>query len=371
MSIPWKALIFMGAAGVLSIATAPVRAQDPGSDEEREIQVTVISDDLPLPPGDHAVTVPVGIQEEGTGEEREFKVCIGDDLPLCCGEKAFALALGEPGKGANKTKRIVLRTNGNDDRPRLGVVLRFEMSDKTDPKGAYVQAVTPGSPADEAGVKVGDIIVKFNGQPLGASPKAGDDQSPPAKRLVDLARKLGDGEKVSLEILRGEKAINLDVVARKLEGKNVFTWNGDGEDFDIEKYIQGDLPDFNFSLNSDEWLDMEMVSINPDLGDYFGTTEGLLVVKAPESSLGIRAGDVILKIGDRKATSPSQAFRVLHSYDAGETVTLEVLRKQKHQTLQIKVPEDEENHRSHSRMIRIPKPPVPPHPPVPAAANRG
>jgi hypothetical protein len=160
-------------------------------------------------------------------------------------------------------------------------------------------------------------------------------------------------------------------VARKLEGKSTFTWNGDGEDFDIEKYMQGDLPDFNFSLNCDEWLDMELVAINPDLGEYFGSTEGLLVVKAPESSLGIKAGDVLLKIGDRKATSPSQAFRVLQSYDAGETVTLEVLRKQKRQTLQVKVPDDEENHGTHSRTIRIPKPPPPPHPPTSTGARRG
>jgi S1-C subfamily serine protease len=368
MNIPWKALVFLGAAGVLSIATAPVRAQDPGSDGAREIQVT-ISDDLP--PGDHAITVQAAGLEQASDEEREIEVSVSDDLPHSCGEKAFAIALGEPGKKNMKTKRIVISSNGNDDRPRLGVVLRFEMSDKTDPKGAYVQAVTPGSPADEAGVKVGDIIVKFNNQPLGASPKAGDDQSPPATRLVELARKLGDGEKVSLEILRGDKALNLDVVARKLEGKSVFTWNGDGEDFDFGKFAEGDLPSRDFFFGCEGWLDMELVSVNPDLGEYFGATEGLLVVKAPESSLGIRAGDVLLKIGERKATTPSQAFRVLQSYDAGESVTLEVLRKQKHQTLQVNIPEDEENRGSHSRMIRVPKPPTPPPPPASVGARRG
>jgi membrane-associated protease RseP (regulator of RpoE activity) len=364
MNIPWKALVFLGAAGVLSIATAPVRAQDPGqekgqkqgSSEERQIEVTV-GDDLPLSPA------------EG---EREIKVTIGDDLPLCGGDHALTLALCSPDKKVNKTKRIVIRTDG-EDRPRLGVVLRFEKSSKTDPKGAYVQAVTPGSPADEAGVKVGDVITKFNGQPLGASSKVEDGQSPPAAHLVDLARKLGDGEKVSLEILRGDKTLNLDVVARKLEDKNVFTWNGDGEDFDFDfdQLKEGNFMPFQFCFGGEEWLDMELVSMNPDLGEYFGTGEGLLVVKAPESSLGIKAGDVILKVGDRKTSSPSQAFRVLQSYEAGETVPIEVVRKQKHQTLQVKIPEDGERRGEHSRTMRPPKPPAPPPPPTPVGARRG
>jgi len=90
------------------------------------------------------------------------------------------------------------------------------------------------------------------------------------------------------------------------------------------------------------WGGIELVKLNPDLGDYFGTREGVLVVRAPEdSSLVLKGGDVIISIGDRKPTSPEQAMRILRSYDAGETVTLDVLRKQKHVTVTWKVPERE------------------------------
>jgi C-terminal processing protease CtpA/Prc len=92
----------------------------------------------------------------------------------------------------------------------------------------------------------------------------------------------------------------------------------------------------------DAWGGIELVSLNPDLGDYFGTREGVLVVRASEdSTLPLKGGDVILAIGGRKPTSPMHAMRILRSYETGETVSIEVLRKQKRTTLSWKVPESE------------------------------
>src|SRR5439155_6359849 len=80
-----------------------------------------------------------------------------------------------------------------------------------------------------------------------------------------------------------------------------------------------DMQHFEFSFGM-PWGDLELVSLNPDLGEYFGTKEGVLVVKAPaDSSLPLKSGDVILKIGDRTPSSPSHAMRILRSYEAGES----------------------------------------------------
>src|SRR5207245_9588760 len=87
------------------------------------------------------------------------------------------------------------------------------------------------------------------------------------------------------------------------------------------------------------WCDLNLVRLNPCLGEYFGTTEGLLVIKAPaDSSLPLKSGDVILSIGGRKPTTVEHAMRILRSYDAGETVSIEIMRKQKRMTLSWKVP---------------------------------
>jgi len=108
------------------------------------------------------------------------------------------------------------------------------------------------------------------------------------------------------------------------------------------------MPDMNFEFFGSPWGDLEVVSLNPDLGEYFGTKEGVLVVKAPaDSSLPLKGGDVILSIGGRRPTSPSHAMRILRSYEPGETVALDIMRKQKRVTVSWKVPERGERRLRH------------------------
>src|SRR5438034_7329869 len=111
-----------------------------------------------------------------------------------------------------------------------------------------------------------------------------------------------------------------------------------------------DMPDmrhFEFSFGM-PWGDLELVGLNPELGEYFGAKEGLLVVKAPaDSTLPLKGGDVITSIGGRKPANPSHAMRILRSYEKGETVSIEILRKQKRMTLSWKVPARED------RMMRL------------------
>jgi hypothetical protein len=383
MTLSWKALIFLSAASILSISPLPVRGASPGP--PGTVRVIVRTDEAPGVPGGPGVfaldedeefpgdpvTILLGEDDDGAGAPSLFDLGEDEDPPGCPPGCIGLFAMGDPERGRRVEKRVVVTSN-DDERPRLGLVLRMEVSPRTDAKGAVVEAVTPGSPADDAGVKVGDIIVKYGGQPLGgAKPSDDKDISGPSSRLVEMARKLTDGEKVSLEILRGGRTLNLDLVARKLKGANVFQWNGNIPDFDIEKYIHGNVPGFSFQFGGEDWLDMEMVALNPELGEYFGTSEGVLVVKAPEASLGIKAGDVIQKVGDRKASSPSSVFRVLNSYEPGETVTLEVIRKQKHQTLQIQVPQEDREDSQPEAPAKFHRPPGPPAPPPPPRVSRG
>lgn len=325
MNLHWKVLIFFAMAAVLSLSPLAVTAG-------------------PTPDGPTCERV---IVIQGDGPEGDF------------------LSLAEAGKPVRKEKRFIV-TAREDGRPRLGLVLRMEKSAKTDPLGAYVQAVTPGSPADDAGMKVGDIVVKFDGKPLaGADSGAEDEDSGPAAKLVGLARDLKEGDAVVLEVRRGDRTLSLEVTPRPLSGKEPFEWTGKlPEEFDFESF--GDLSDLGhfpgMAFICREWLDMELVALDRDLGEYFGTTEGLLVVKAPEASLGIKSGDIIQKVGDRKPTSPSQAFRILRSYEPGETVNLDVLRKQKHLPLQVTVPEQKAD--SDERILRFRAPAPPPTPPA-------
>ncbi|HEX3843879.1 MAG TPA: PDZ domain-containing protein [Steroidobacteraceae bacterium] len=73
---------------------------------------------------------------------------------------------------------------------------------------------------------------------------------------------------------------------------------------------------------------MQLTTLTPQLGRYFGTNRGVLVVRAPTHGiLALQDGDVILSIGGRTPASPSQTIRILTSYDPGEKIRLVILRE--------------------------------------------
>src|SRR6266566_8871251 len=104
----------------------------------------------------------------------------------------------------------------SDHRGRIGVVVKTDASPDTDKIGAKIEGVTPGGPADKAGLKVGDIITKFNDTSLAAAKTEDEDESGPGRKLVELARKLEPGDTARLEYRRGTDAKKATLVAEDL-----------------------------------------------------------------------------------------------------------------------------------------------------------
>ncbi len=233
----------------------------------------------------------------------------------------------------------------SDNRGRIGVIVDPKADAAGDKLGARVEGITPGGPAEKAGLKVGDVITRFNGTALGGAQSEDDEHSGPGMKLIELARQLEPGDTTQVEYRRGNDARKATIVAEDLGGS---AWTGQMEmpemgafENMMPKMRLGPGNDFEFAFGS-PWGGIELVELNPDLGDYFGTREGVLVVSAPEdSTLALKGGDVIVSIGGRKPTSPMQAMRIIRSYDPGESVTLDVLRKQRHVSVTWKVPERE------------------------------
>ena len=82
--------------------------------------------------------------------------------------------------------------------------------------------------------------------------------------------------------------------------------------------------------------------MNADLGWYFGTSQGVMVVRVPEnSSLGVKAGDVVLSIDGRSESGPASLLRILRSYEPGESFKLEVMRQKQRQTVTGRIEKEE------------------------------
>src|SRR6059058_2412667 len=101
----------------------------------------------------------------------------------------------------------------SDNRGRIGVVVRTDASAESDKVGAKIEGVTPGSPAEKAGLKVGDIITKFAGTSLGGIKAEDEDESGPGRKLVALAHKLEPGDTVRIEYRRGSDTKQATLVA--------------------------------------------------------------------------------------------------------------------------------------------------------------
>ena len=255
-----------------------------------------------------------------------------------------ALAAGPIGLVAQGTPRPPrpprVRTFAfSDHRGRIGVIVQTDASADTDKLGAKIEGVTPGGPADKAGIKVGDIITKFNGTSLAGVKAEDEDGSGPGMKLVQLARKLEPDDTVQVEFRRGTESKKATLVAENM-GMRMEMRMPDGPEIAVGP-MAGMMD--HWELMGSPWGDLRLVSLNADLGEYFGTKDGILVVKAPaDSTLPLKGGDVITAIGGRKPANPEHAMRILRSYEKGETVSIDILRKQKRLTVTWKVPSRED-----------------------------
>jgi S1-C subfamily serine protease len=90
-------------------------------------------------------------------------------------------------------------------------------------------------------------------------------------------------------------------------------------------------------------LGVEAESLGPQLAEYFGAKEGVLVRSVRENTAaqkaGIKAGDVITKVDGMPVTSPSELSGAVRSASSKKTYTVELMRERKAQTVTVTVDE--------------------------------
>lgn len=266
-------------------------------------------------------------------------------------------------------------------RPRLGISVDAGQGAERDARGALVTDVLDDGPADRAGIREGDLITSIGGRSL-FEPLDGDeeddldlDRSIPVQRLLSVARDLEPGDEVEVVYIRDDRTQTTLIEAEDLSDWGNFSFVA--PDWDAEAFEERmrdvaertrDLqlrfgPEFQEELRQrirDRELDvrmdaprrdvrvfapdasgpnvflggmgmsrggLELVEVNPRLGEYFGTSEGALVVDVDDdSALGLEPGDVILSVGDRDASTPGRVYRILGSYGDDEEIRFRVRR---------------------------------------------
>lgn len=235
-------------------------------------------------------------------------------------------------------------------------------------KGLSVLSVSPGGPAEQAGLRVGNLLTSIDGESL-----ASESGEQAYEKLRGILAETEPGNEVTIGYLDDgsneqaqvkTEAWTQIVAGRSLTvprrfGERSESWarrlanSFSGGNVDVEVDVddgggrartvrvrRGPADLLSFSDMAWRLGGLQVAELTPTLGEYFGVEEGLLVVRAPENvDIGLEDGDVIRKIGGRTFRDARQATRILRSYEPGEEVELEVTRHKRSRTVRFELPE--------------------------------
>jgi len=192
-----------------------------------------------------------------------------------------------------------LRASGKVSRGWLGVYIQPiepEMADilgLKDTKGALVSKVEPGSPADTAGLKSGDVVVQFDGKPI--------------EKMEELPRYVanaGVGQKLELVALRKGERKEFDVTLGELDAEIQEAAATPGEQ---------EKPKYGLAVQD----------LTPEVAQQLGVEGGRGVLvsqvepESPADEAGIRRRDVILEVNQRPVANVREFSQALSHSEKG------------------------------------------------------
>ena len=203
------------------------------------------------------------------------------------------------------------------DTPWLGVMLS-DVSEKTLKNmglenGVKISKVFKDSPADKAGLEIGDIIVSFDGKKV-SNPNDLSNQ-------VNM-KKVND--QIDLKYFRDGKMNSTKVLIEKRKSPQVF----------MKKAPQIIKKKFHHSQNS-VFLGVKVEQLSDQLREYFNVSNELgvliseVIKDSPAEKAGMKAGDVITKVEDREVKSYRDLIRGLNYFDPNDEVKVYFIREKK------------------------------------------
>src|ERR1700761_1662511 len=195
-------------------------------------------------------------------------------------------------------------------------------------RGVEVVKVEPGSPAESAGLKAGDVLLSYNGENILGAQQLG--------RLVSETPK---GRKVKIQFWRDGKTEATTAVVAEPRTPRAFP-----TDLNIP------LPDIHIAPLSEiptpmvVWkspaLGIECEPLDPQLAEYFGVKRGVLVRSVEKGSAGdkagLKAGDVLTAVNDRPvATAHDVVSCVRTQRRVGKPIALALVREHRELTLSV------------------------------------
>lgn len=238
-----------------------------------------------------------------------------------------------------------------------------------DVRGVGVSEVVKDSPAEKAGLRKGDVILRFNGEAVTST-----------RKLNRLVNESSPDQTVQLTISRGGSEQEVSAVLSKRENMTkIFNEKTREELRQKMDKLKNELPKtkdgdgrFIFNMGNYRRIGIGTQTLTKQLADYFGVSEGILVTSVNENSpaakAGLKAGDVITAVDGEKVDSPGDISRAINKKEDG-SVTLTVVRDRNTRSVTV-TPEKPAPGTGDIRTITIPRIEIPDIPPVTISTPR-
>ena len=223
---------------------------------------------------------------------------------------------------------------------RLGVLKLKEE------QGVEVTMVDQDAPAGKAGIKEHDVILTMNGTTVESK-----------TQLQRMIHEMPPGRLVTLGLSRDGQAMTIKVQLADRRNEFAQMWPKDkyrDKDFHVEIPPIPNIPDIDIPnigvvmVHSSMRSGVMVENLTPQLGEFFGAKngKGVLVRSVEKGSraekAGLRAGDVITRVGDQPVLDTSDFTHALQTHSGG-SVSVAVIRDKKEQTLTLTLPEHRES----------------------------
>lgn len=209
-------------------------------------------------------------------------------------------------------------------------------------QGVEVTMVDQDAPAGKAGIKEHDVILSMNGTAVESKSQLQRMiHETPAGRVIALGLSR-DGQPVTIKVQLGDRKSEFPHLAKSKD------------DFHFEMPPMPNMQDFEVPNIGVVYVQSSMRSglmvenLTPQLGEFFGAkgANGVLVRSVEKGSradkAGLRAGDVIVRVGEQPMHDTSDFTHALRRHSAGP-LNVTVIRDKKEQTLTLTLPERKES----------------------------
>lgn len=198
-------------------------------------------------------------------------------------------------------------------------------------RGLVVKHVVQSSPAERAGIKKGDVILRFDGESVGT-----------VRKLRRLIREAAPGQTVHLTISRNGTEQELSVKLDRYDataGNSIIPELIDPQLLRLEDLARRG-GSFNMVMGSQRRIGVTTSELTKQLADYFGVAggHGLLVTSVteggPAARAGIKAGDVITAIDGNAVDDAMDLISQLNRQSSGD-VTITIVRERRERTVKV------------------------------------